>query len=75
MNSVTLAKTHFARDGQNRDFLALKDVLGAKHKGVPGKTQGRPCRASLQTRSRAPLIAPGAILRGLSAGGSYVGAL
>jgi len=75
MSFIVLAKTHFTRDGQNRDLLALKDVLRVKIKGVLGKAQGRPCRASLQMRSRAPLMAPGAILRGLSAGGSYVGAL
>ena len=75
MSCAGRAQTQFTRDGQKHDFLPLKDVLRVKIKGVLGVTQGRPSRASLQTGSRAPLMSPGAILRGLSAGGRYVGAL
>jgi len=75
MSGVGRAQAQFTWDRQNRDFFTLKGVLESKHKGVPVKKQGRPIRASLQTGSRASLVAPGAFLRGLFARGSYVGAL
>lgn len=75
MISSSPANLKISRIGQIRDFLGLRDAPCRKCRDALGSAQGRPLGTPLKSVERAPLIAPGSILRGVYAMRSYVGTL